>query len=500
MADLEKMNRTWLCTVLFMDIVNYSSQSVELQIKWKERFNGYLASAIKTVLEDERVILDTGDGAAVCFLGAPETAMFTALELWHSLLLDEREQQPPFRVRIGINLGPVKLVRDINGAPNAIGDGMNAGQRVMSFAAENQILVSQSYFEVVSRLSDDYKNLFTLKGVETDKHIREHVVYHLSPPGVEQSHLPASLDKASKPASPVLATNKPRASRSATLLVGAIAVAVVAAAGAWYFLRPSAPAPAAPSAAGPPQPAVVTASNDVPPKAAEAAAPIASVPKKVPPARPAVTPVTPAANAAFEDGKRLINEDNPGEAVHRFDAAIRAQPDFVDAYVQRAEARRMLRQYELSLDDCNKVIQIQPDDPRGYNCRGLGRQQLNRYDASLADFSEAIRRNPNFALAYGNRGTSYNLLQQHDRALQDFNQAIRLTPRNPLFHIRRGNTYSDLRQYDKAIQDYTEVIRLEPNNKNAYRFRAQAEQALGDSAGAAADRAHLREARQARNK
>ena len=186
------MNRTWLCSVVFMDIVNYSSQSTELQIKWKERFNGYLASAIKDVPEDERVILDTGDGAATCFLGAPESAMFTALELWHSLLIDERDQQPQMRVRIGINLGPVKLVRDINGAANAIGDGMNAGQRVMSFAGENQILVSQSYFEVVSRLSDDYKNLFTLKGVENDKHIREHTVYNLSPPGAQ--HAPMSLE------------------------------------------------------------------------------------------------------------------------------------------------------------------------------------------------------------------------------------------------------------------------------------------------------------------
>src|SRR5580692_10083258 len=186
-AEINKMNRTWLCSVLFMDIVNYSSQSVELQIKWKDRFNGYLANAIKDVPEDERVILDTGDGAAACFLGAPEVAMFTALELWHSLLLDERTQQPPFRVRIGINLGPVKLVKDINGALNAIGDGMNAGQRIMSFAAENQILVSQSFFEVVSRLSDDYKDLFKLKGVETDKHVREHTVYKLLPPGGEKT-------------------------------------------------------------------------------------------------------------------------------------------------------------------------------------------------------------------------------------------------------------------------------------------------------------------------
>src|SRR5580700_8428004 len=185
MADLNKMDRTWLCSVVFMDITNYSSQSTELQMKWKQRFNGYLGEAIREVPESERVILDTGDGAAICFLGAPEAAMFAALQLCHCFVSDQREWTPGLGVRIGINLGPVKLVKDINGALNAIGDGLNAGQRIMSFAGENQILVSQSFFEVVSRLSDDYKALFRLKGIETDKHVREHTVYYLAPPGSE---------------------------------------------------------------------------------------------------------------------------------------------------------------------------------------------------------------------------------------------------------------------------------------------------------------------------
>src|ERR1700733_3087555 len=137
MADLNKMDRTWLCTVLFMDIAKYSSQSVELQMKWKQRFNAYLAEAIRDVPENERVILDTGDGAAVCFLGAPEAAMFAALHLWQCFVRDEREQSPGLRVRIGINLGSVKLVKDLSGSLNAIGDGINAGQRIMSFAPEN---------------------------------------------------------------------------------------------------------------------------------------------------------------------------------------------------------------------------------------------------------------------------------------------------------------------------------------------------------------------------
>jgi len=305
MADINKMNRTWLCSVLFLDIVNYSSQSVELQIKWKDRFNGYLANAIRDVPEDERVILDTGDGAATCFLGAPEAAMFAALELWHSLLLDERDQQPPFRVRIGINLGPVKLVRDINGAPNAIGEGMNAGQRVMSFAGENQILVSQSYFEVVSRLSDDYKNLFTLKGVETDKHIREHTVYNLAPPGAQ--HAPMSvkvpLAEAASPqpspapekVAPVSLENRPekKASRSLPLLVGGIAVVVVSAAAAWHFAGSTAPAtqspPVAPSTTTPSSAAPSTTAPSAPAPSA-AAAPAPSTP--ISPPAVAVEPVS----------------------------------------------------------------------------------------------------------------------------------------------------------------------------------------------------------------
>src|SRR3984957_1584663 len=247
MADLQRPDRTWLGSVLFMDIAKYSSQSVEMQMKWKKRFNEYLAEAIHEVPENERVILDTGDGAAVCFLGAPEAAMFAALHLWQCFVKDAREQQPGLRVRTGVNLGPVKLVKDINGSLNAIGDGMNVGQRIMSFAPENQILVSQSYFQVVSCLSDDYKALFKLKGVETDKHVREHTVYCLLPPGSAelQTETPSAAQQP-PPVSPATATAAARPVAVAPedrnhnrspipLIVGAALVIVVVAMVLWRF-------------------------------------------------------------------------------------------------------------------------------------------------------------------------------------------------------------------------------------------------------------------------
>ncbi len=468
MADPIKMDRTWLCSVVFMDIAAYSSQSVELQMRWKQRFNGYLAEAIQDVPESERVILDTGDGAAICFLGAPEAAMFAALQLCRSFVVDEREQKPGLRVRLGINLGPVKLVKDINGALNALGDGMNAGQRIMSFASVNQILVSQSFFEVVSRLSDDYKQLFQLKGVEKDKHIREHTVYYLVPPG-------ASPEKRTAP------------SHKLAWVAGGVVLVALVAAGAWRFRGSQ-------------------SEHATPPPAVKAAAPAAAladpatVAAKVTKAPPSSAPQPPSidAKAAYDEGVALLDEHKAAKAAKRFDDALRASPDYVEAHVGRAQARRAMEQYELSLEDCNAVIRIKPEDPRGYNCQGFGYEYLKQYEPALRDFDKAISLNPNFSQAYADRGMAYSDLEQYDRALQDFNAAIRLRPGNALFYVRRAAAYQGLKQYDKAIQDDTEAIRLQPDDLKAYMARAVAEEAAGDTAAAAADRRHVQQARQSK--
>ncbi len=60
-------------------------------------------------------------------------------------------------------------------------DGINVAQRVMGFAAVNQVLASRSYHEVVAALSTEHANLFTFEGSRTDKHVREHEVYALGP-------------------------------------------------------------------------------------------------------------------------------------------------------------------------------------------------------------------------------------------------------------------------------------------------------------------------------
>ncbi len=193
-------NRTFICSVLFLDIVEYSARTVAEQIRLKERFNAVLMEAITGVATDDRIILDTGDGAAVSFLGDPEDALFAGMSLRDAVPGQQELASggPRLQVRVGVNLGPVRLVKDINGQPNIIGDGINVAQRVMSFAEPGQILVSRSYYDVMAHLSEDYSKLFHYEGAKTDKHVREHEVYAI---GAAPSNLRRTLPPpAPKPA------------------------------------------------------------------------------------------------------------------------------------------------------------------------------------------------------------------------------------------------------------------------------------------------------------
>ena len=174
---MESSGRTLVCSIVFLDIVEYSKKSVAEQLELKQAFNRILADALAQVAPRDRVVLDTGDGAAVTFLGDPEDALFAAASI-----RDAVRTAPPgtLRVRMGVNLGPVRLVRDINDQMNIIGDGINVAQRVMTFAQAGQLLVSRSFYEVVSCLSLDYASLFSYVGSRTDKHVREHEVYSVS--------------------------------------------------------------------------------------------------------------------------------------------------------------------------------------------------------------------------------------------------------------------------------------------------------------------------------
>ena len=174
--------RNVLGTVMFLNLVASARHPVDQHMALRERFNELIGKALKGVAESSRIVMDTGDGVALCFLGDPEEALQSAL-LLRGLLLQRYGQM--LAVRIGLHLGPVRMVHDAQQRISVVGDGINVAQRIMDFAQPNQIVVSRAYHDVISRIMDNATGMFSAMGPHLDKHLRSHEIHAVldRPPG-----------------------------------------------------------------------------------------------------------------------------------------------------------------------------------------------------------------------------------------------------------------------------------------------------------------------------
>lgn len=174
--SIEQAQRTFVCGVVSVDLVGYSKLPVSDQIDLKDRFNACLGDTLRPIAADGRIILDTGDGVVVGFLNDPEDALFFAMAL--SRASEEMAAKDGLgRLRIGINLGPVRLGTDLNQHPTLVGDGVNVAEQIMAFARPGTVVASRAFHDFAARLSGAYQELFHFEGSRTDRHVRDHEIY-----------------------------------------------------------------------------------------------------------------------------------------------------------------------------------------------------------------------------------------------------------------------------------------------------------------------------------
>ena len=293
-------NRTLVLSVVAVDLVGYSRKSVAEQMSLKEHFNQVLLQAISDISIADRIILDTGDGVAMGFLGDPEDALYVAMFMHDAINRDSAGSASGGvennAIRIGINLGPVKLATGVGGHPNIIGDGINVAERIMGFAEPGQLTASRPLFEVMSRMSDHYATLFQYVGVRTDKQVRAHDVYLVgkSAAAYRQAERGVAERAAARAGQPIITPAIAAAvSRVALMPVQAAAKGM----------------PPSPAAAG-------KRVSEAPPFAGKTAPPA--------PAKPAGAPSTPPAIGPGERNRQLIDflEDRNKVAISAFMLAI----------------------------------------------------------------------------------------------------------------------------------------------------------------------------------
>ena len=127
------------------------------------------------------VILPTGDGMAIGFSDSPEKPIRLSIEL-HKLLNRYNEKRSGIErllIRIGIDMGPVYVVKDLNGKDNVWGPGIILTRRVMDLAGDMNIFASAMIAESTRKLSPEYMEIIHPIGDYHIKHGEELQLYNI---------------------------------------------------------------------------------------------------------------------------------------------------------------------------------------------------------------------------------------------------------------------------------------------------------------------------------
>jgi class 3 adenylate cyclase len=160
--------------VLFMDMVGYSTLPMDVQSRLIDQLQNIVRSTpqyLRAQHNDQLIALPTGDGMALVFFQDPIAPVQCAIEITRAL-----QEQSGLNLRMGINMGPVYRIADINANRNVSGGGINLAQRVMDCGDAGHILLSKSVADLLAQLSEWSSWLQDLGEVEVKHGSRIHVV------------------------------------------------------------------------------------------------------------------------------------------------------------------------------------------------------------------------------------------------------------------------------------------------------------------------------------
>lgn len=149
----------------FTDIVGLSDPRIptKRQIKKIEGLTNLITSceAFKNTDSNLMLYLPTGDGMAIGFLSGPELPLMLAVELHKKLKQYNMGKFPEeiLRMRIGINDGPVYIVKGMSESSNLWGPGILDARNIMDLGDDDHILLSSRTAEALWELSDEHREL-----------------------------------------------------------------------------------------------------------------------------------------------------------------------------------------------------------------------------------------------------------------------------------------------------------------------------------------------------
>ncbi len=227
--------RLEIAHVLFIDIVGYSKLLIDEQSETMQELNAIVRlteAARAAEAAGQLIFLPTGDGMALVFTGSVEDPVECALQISQAL-----RAQPSLPVRMGIHSGPVHHVADVNQRENIAGAGINIAQRVMDCGDAGHILVSKRVADDLAQYRRWQPYLHELGDFEVKHGVVVSVVNFYA--DVVGNPAPPAKFKQITAAGAPTRTTKSRRMQWYEAVIAVLLVAILIAAGVFFFRHQS---------------------------------------------------------------------------------------------------------------------------------------------------------------------------------------------------------------------------------------------------------------------
>jgi len=138
----------------------------------------------------------------------------------------------------------------------------------------------------------------------------------------------------------------------------------------------------------------------------------------------AVNPTT--AEDFYLRGIRYAIDRRYRAALGDYTEAIALHPQFLEAYLRRAEVLYLLKDDAGVLSNCQQAIYLNSTEAKTYYYQGLARYRLGYVESAIAAFTNAIACDPGDARYYYRRGIAHRDLKEIDSAAKDLRISAKL--------------------------------------------------------------------------
>lgn len=125
-------------------------------------------------------------------------------------------------------------------------------------------------------------------------------------------------------------------------------------------------------------------------------------------------------------GIKSYNAKKFYEAINNYDFAIMLDPEYYEAFTNRAAAKLALGKAYEAIEDCNSSISLKHDNTIAYHHRGCAKLNINDINGAIEDLNMALEFNPSHANSFYYLGIAYFKQQNLMKAKSSWELASKL--------------------------------------------------------------------------